>query len=90
LLNHRLELPSHTKQYALSFSLDSPRISSLSSISARIGEKCGLLGAETAPLLNKKNTAATKQVAAMKIAPVSRFYRRIRDKKIRSENKSKV
>jgi len=38
----------------------------------------------------QKNTAATKQVAAMKIAPVSRFYRRIRDKKIRAENKSEV
>jgi len=31
--------------------------------------------------MNKKNAAATKQFAAMKIAPVRRLYRRIRDKK---------
>ena len=37
--SHRLELPSHTKQYAPSFSLDLPRISSLSSLSGSIGEK---------------------------------------------------
>jgi len=35
--------------------------------------------------MNKKNVAATKQFAAMKIASVRRFYRRIRvEKSIRS------
>jgi len=36
-----------------------------------------LLGAETAPPTEQKNVAATKQFAAMKIAPVRLLYRRI-------------
>ncbi|MFH1159111.1 MAG: hypothetical protein V1721_09595, partial [Pseudomonadota bacterium] len=34
---------SHTSQYAPSFSLDAPCISTLFPISTRIGEKCGLV-----------------------------------------------